>query len=319
MDYFPVFLDGSKIRSLVVGGGEVAARKLELLLKTQAEITLVAAQINDNVQRLVKTHAINWLQKNFHSGLMKQVNLVIAATDDPQVNQQVHLEATSLNLLVNVVDAPQLCSYITPAIIDRDPMLIALSSSGKSPVLIRMLRESIEKNLPQDYGLLAEFSGKNRDLVKRHIKGIANRRLFWEKLLSSTLGDALLNKNEVLAQQILEQALDSEQQVTKCKLTIVHVGDGNPDNLTLAAHREMQTADAVIYTKTLNPDLIEYIRRDAEKYPEDNRAEVGNRARTLDKVSGHIICLLAGQQTYSSEELNWAGQYYVKQLISGCQ
>ncbi|MFT6691966.1 MAG: uroporphyrin-III C-methyltransferase/precorrin-2 dehydrogenase/sirohydrochlorin ferrochelatase, partial [Colwellia sp.] len=135
MKYFPVFLDGSKINAMVIGGGDVAARKIELLLKTTTNITVMAASLTEGVERLINENKLNWLNHNYQAGLLSKITLVIAATDDTVVNEQVYYEAIGFNILANVVDQPALCTYITPAIIDRAPMIIALSSSGSAPIL----------------------------------------------------------------------------------------------------------------------------------------------------------------------------------------
>ena len=183
MKYFPVFLDANNISAMVIGGGEVATRKIELLLKSTTNITVMSESVCASVERLINLHQLTWLRHNYQAGHMADINLVIAATDNMSVNKAIYQEATPLNILTNVVDQPELCTYITPAIIDRSPMIIALSSSGSSPILIRMLREQIEKTLPQAYGKLADFSLKFRDHVKARVKGLRNRRSFWGKHL----------------------------------------------------------------------------------------------------------------------------------------
>ena len=190
MKYFPVFLDGSKISAMVVGGGDVAARKIELLLKTTTNIVIMTASVTEGVERLINQHQLKWLKHNYKAGLLDGITLVIAATDNKTVNESIYHEAVKFNILANVVDQPALCTYITQAIIDRSPMIIALSSSGSAPILIRMLREQIEKILPQGYGRLAEFSLKFRDHVKARIKGIRNRRTFWENTLRGSIGQS---------------------------------------------------------------------------------------------------------------------------------
>lgn len=207
MKYFPVFLDGSKINAMVIGGGDVAARKIELLLKTTTKITIMAESVTEGVERLINENELSWLKHNYKAGLLARTTLVIAATDNTDVNEQVYHEAVEFNILANVVDQPALCTYITPAIIDRSPMIIALSSSGSAPILIRMLREQIEKILPQGYGRLADFSLKFRDHVKARIKGIRNRRTFWENTLRGSIGQALLDDKQQEAEQLLIMSL----------------------------------------------------------------------------------------------------------------
>lgn len=299
MKYFPVFLDGAKISAMVVGGGEVAARKIELLLKTTTNITIMASDVNEAVGRLINENELNWLQHNYEAGKLSGITLAIAATDDKAVNEAIYHEAVQSNILANVVDQPELCTYITPAIIDRSPMIIALSSSGSAPILIRMLREQIEKILPEGYGRLADFSLKFRDHVKARIKGLRNRRTFWENTLRGNIGKAILAGNQHDAEQQLIASLKEEVAPPKGEITFIHTKDGNPDNLTLSAHRAMQFADAVFYDEEVNVGLIEYIRRDAEKFPQSITSSIlinYQHALELAEKGQQVIYLLAGNE-----------------------
>ncbi len=297
MKYFPVFLDGSKINAMVVGGGDVAARKIELLLKATTNITVMSATVSNGVERLINENKLNWLAHNYQTGFLETMTLVVAATDDSAINEQVYQEANALNILANVVDQPELCTYITPSIIDRSPMLIAISSSGSAPILVRMLREQIEKILPRGYGRLAEFSLKFREHVKARVKGIPNRRAFWEKILRGSIGQNLLDGKTKLAEQQLITSLKEQVAPPAGEITFIHTKDGNPDNLTLNAHRALQFADAVFYDQAVNVELIEYVRRDAEKYPQDISSKIllnYQHALELAQQGQQIIYLLAG-------------------------
>jgi len=299
MKYFPVFLDGSKINAMVVGGGDVAARKIELLLKTTTNITIMAENVTDGVERLINENQLSWLKHNYQAGLLTKITLVIAATDDTAVNEQVYHEAVEFNILANVVDQPALCTYITPAIIDRSPMIIALSSSGSAPILIRMLREQIEKILPQGYGRLADFSLKFRDHVKARIKGIRNRRTFWENTLRGSIGQALLDGKHQEAEQLLIVSLKEKIAPPQGEIIFIQTLEGNPDNLTLKAHRALQFADAVFYDGEVNIELIEYVRRDAEKYPQSVSSTLMlnyQHALELAQEGQQVIYLLSGNE-----------------------
>jgi uroporphyrin-III C-methyltransferase/precorrin-2 dehydrogenase/sirohydrochlorin ferrochelatase len=297
MKYFPVFLDGDKINAMVVGGGDVAARKIELLLKATTNITIMSATVSNGVARLINENKLNWLTHNYQTGCLEAMTLVIAATDDTAVNEQVYHEADAVKILANVVDQPELCTYITPSIIDRAPMLIAISSSGSAPILVRMLREQIEKILPRGYGRLADFSLKFRDHVKARVKGIPNRRAFWEKILRGTIGKNLLDGKTKLAEQQLIASLKDQVAPPAGEITFIRTLDGNPDNLTLNAHRILQFADAVFYDQAVNIELIEYVRRDAEKYPQDVSSAIllnYQHALELAEQGQQVIYLLAG-------------------------
>lgn len=303
MKYFPIFLDGSKINAMVVGGGDVATRKIELLLKTTTNIAIMAASVTEGVERLINQHQLKWLKHNYKAGLLEGITLIIAATDDYVVNEQVYHEAIAFNILANVVDQPALCTYITPAIIDRSPMIIALSSSGSAPILIRMLREQIEKILPQGYGRLADFSLKFRDHVKARIKGIRNRRSFWEKILRGSIGQSLLDGKQQEAEQRLIASLKEKVAPPEGKIFFIQTLTGNPDNLTLNAHRALQFADAVFYDEAVNLELIEYVRRDAEKYPQSVSSTIllnYQHALELALKGKQVIYLLAGNEELAS-------------------
>ncbi len=268
MNYFPVFLDSKRIRALIIGGGDVAARKIELLLKSTQSITIVSPETNVTVERLIKVHGLTWHERTFEDHDIGDANVVISATNDMAVNQHVSELALAKNILVNVVDQPELCSYITPAIVDRNPMIVAISSSGSSPVLVRMLREQIDKILPAQYGKLADFCFKFRDHVKARVKGVRNRRLFWEDILRGNIGQSILSGHTEKAEQQLIVNLKQEIPPPKGDIVFIHSPSGDPEHLTLAAHRQLQFADAVFYDQDVDTALLEYVRRDAEKYPQ---------------------------------------------------
>jgi len=303
MNYFPLFIDSNKINAIVIGGGDVAARKIELLLKATTNITVMAAQVNSSVLRLIEHYQLNWLEHNYQTGFLNDKSLVIAATDNRQVNKAIAEEAEQLKLLVNVVDQPELCSYITPAIIDRSPMIIAISSCGSAPVLVRMLREQIDKLLPDAYGKLAKFSFKFRDHVKARVKGIRNRRLFWENTLNGNIGQAILSGDDLHAEQHLIASLKQQVPPPEGEIVFIHTLNGDPDNLTLKAYREMQTADAVFYDLEVNEQLIDYVRRDAEKYPQEISSSIllnYQHAIELAEEGKKVIYLLAGNEPLSA-------------------
>jgi len=296
MQYFPVFLDANYINAVIIGGGDVAARKIELLLKSTNRITVVSPTISLSVKRLISEYKLAYVEKEYSTGDLAGFNLAIAATDLVEINRNVANEGRALNILLNVVDEPELCTYITPAIIDRDPMIVAMSSSGKSPVLIRMLREQIEKIMPENYGRLADFSFKFRDHVKARIETIKGRRHFWEQILRGSIGEAVLQGEDRDPEQQLISKLKHPEQQSKGKLVFIHTLEGDPDKLTLAAHRDLQFADAVLYDHSVNPRFIEYVRRDADKFPQDIPSNIiinFQHALELAEQGNHVVYLLS--------------------------
>ena len=320
MKYFPIFLNAKNIDAMIIGGGDVAARKIELLLKSTEKITIMSAELSPSVTALIAKHQLTWLAHQYQPGLLTNKNLVIAATDDTSVNESVYHEASGLKLLINVVDQPEFCSYITPAIIDRAPMIIALSSSGSAPILIRMLREQIEKVLPNNYGRLADFSFKFRDHVKASIKGIRNRRTFWENTLRGPIGQNILTGNTTSAEQQFIVSLKEGVEPPGGEIIFIHSKDGSPDNLTLNAHRELQFADAVFYDDQVNFGLIEYVRRDADKYPQEIASSISinyQQAIELAEQGQKVIYFLAGYNPLPENEALSQSQVIKKYIISG--
>jgi siroheme synthase-like protein len=320
MKYFPIYLDAKHINAMIIGGGEVAARKIDLLLKSTTNISVMSETLNSSVERLVNLHQLTWLKHNYQPGHLENISIVIAATDSTEVNGAVAAESTALKLLTNVVDQPELCTYITPAIIDRSPIIISMSSSGSAPILLRMLREQIEKTLPNGYGKLADFSFKFRDHVKARVKSMRDRRTFWERTLRGSIGQAILDGQTTTAEQQLIASLKKQTAPPSGEIVFIHTLAGDPDHLTLKAHREMQFADAVFYDQEVNIELIEYIRRDANKYPQDIASSILiniQHALELAEQGEKVIYLLAGNIDIPNNSMLNQSNVLKKHIYSG--
>lgn len=266
MDYFPVFLKLKDQPCLVVGAGEIAARKIELLARAGAKVTVIANEISPTVLSLQTTHNLILLQKSFSPADLGEFRLVVSATDNTETNFLVAKTATEQNIPVNVVDSPELCSFIFPAIIDRSPVIAAVSSGGAAPVLARLLRAKIETVIPPAYGRLASLADKFRDKVKQHIKKPAQRRVFWENVLQGSVAELMFSGKEQEAEQQLEQILLKQNENTNLgEVYLVGAGPGAPDLLTFRALRLMQQADVVVYDRLVSPEILDLVRRDAEK------------------------------------------------------
>jgi uroporphyrin-III C-methyltransferase/precorrin-2 dehydrogenase/sirohydrochlorin ferrochelatase len=266
MDYFPIFLRLQGKTVLLVGGGEVALRKARLLLAAKAAVTVVAPQLHPELMSLHAAERLQYHPLPFAPHHLDGVDLVIAATDNEAVNAQVSVLAQARHLPVNVVDAPALCSYITPAIIDRSPLVIALSTGGGVPVLARLLRARLESLIPAGYGRLARWATDWRDRVRARFPDVDERRHFWEALLQGPAGEAALTGREEQASAQLEQALaDTTGEHRQGAVYLVGSGPGNPDLLTFRALRLMQQADVVVYDQLVSPEILELVRRDAER------------------------------------------------------
>lgn len=266
MQYFPIFLDTTELHCLVVGAGEVAARKIELLLKTHAKVTVVAPWACDTVSRLVDQGKIHFEHRPYQSSDLHHKQLVFVATNDSSINTQVHAEAKSQQILVNVVDNIPLCQFITPSIVDRSPIVIAISSGGVAPVLLRYLRQKLESLIPQKISLLGQFSEKFRELVKQKLASVTARRFFWEDVLDGDIAENVLLGNASLAEQkLLTKLEEGAAHKQQGEVYLVGSGPGDPDLLTFRALRLMQKADVVVYDRLVSPEILELVRRDAEK------------------------------------------------------
>ncbi|HSG52667.1 MAG TPA: siroheme synthase CysG, partial [Rheinheimera sp.] len=264
MQYLPLFVKLTDKPVLIVGGGSVALRKAGTLLSAGAKLTVVAPEFaTEFVQWQREGHA-ELIEGYFSPELLDGKLLVIAATDNDEVNASVFDAATARNMLVNTVDDQPKCGFIFPSIIDRSPILIAISSFGTAPVLARRLREKLEALLPQHLGPLAELVGRFRDRVKAKIKGFAARRQFWEQVFDSdVVRDVQANQLQSAAQR-LEQLLEKPQRQSG-EVYVVGAGPGDPELLTLKALQLMQQADVVVYDYLVSPQIMELVRRDAER------------------------------------------------------
>ena len=266
MDYFPVFVKLKDQDCLVIGAGEIAARKIELLARAGAKITVIAKQISPQVSSLEASCQLNLLQKSFTPDDLCGFRLVVSATDNKETNQLVAKTAEEQNILVNVVDNPDLCSFIFPAIIDRSPIIAAVSSGGAAPVLARLLRAKIESIIPPGYGRLAQLAEKFRADVKNHIKVPAQRRIFWENIFQGSVAEFVFAGNEQVAEQQLQQALSKQKDsVSLGEVYLICAGPGAPDLLTFRALRLMQQADVIVYDHLVSPEILDLARRDSEK------------------------------------------------------
>ncbi len=266
MDYLPIFINIKNQHCLVVGGGEVATRKAMLLLQAGARVSVVSPELDENLEALLSRGEILHCAKHFSPNCLEGVVLVIAATNDHVTNQQVSEFAKKQHIPVNVVDNPDLCSFIMPSIVDRSPMLIAISSGGQSPVLARLLRANLETTIPATYARLTAIAGKFRDQVKQHFTHIEKRRFFWEKMLQGPFAEMVHAGKEKAAKDYLLRTLHGEKdEAPQGEVYLVGAGPGNPDLLTFRALRLMQQSDVVVYDRLVSPEILDMVRRDASR------------------------------------------------------
>lgn len=267
MDYFPIFLNIRDQACLVVGGGDVAARKASLLAKAGAKITVVSPELGPELAEELAKGQIRHVCDVFRPPHLDDAVLVIAATDHLDVNQQVATAARQRKLPVNVVDQPELCSFIMPAIIDRSPVVMAISTGGGVPVLARLIRGKLEAMIPSTYGDLAQLATDFRDRVKAKFTDIQSRRIFWEDILQGPIAESVFAGQIEPARAALEKALEAADAtpLTKGEVYLVGGGPGNPDLLTFRALRLMQQADVVCYDALVAPAIVDLCRRDADR------------------------------------------------------
>ncbi len=298
MNYFPVFLklEGSAV--LVVGGGEVAARKVRLLLKSRPTITVMSPELTPELQQLASSSRIRHEVASWSGQALHGYRLVIAATDDRAVNRAVAAAADAAGVPVNVVDDPEPSSFITPSIVERAPITVAIGTGGAAPVLARRLRERIEALLPAAYGKVAAFMERHRPRVKD--LPVETRRAIWENFLDGPGPERLLVGDDSAAAFELDSLIHGKPP--RGEVYLVGAGPGDPDLLTFRALRLMQQADVVLYDRLVSPAILDLVRRDAERVFVGKRSnqhavpqeEINQELARLAKLGKRVLRLKGG-------------------------
>ncbi len=268
MDYLPIFIDLRGHDCLVVGGGEVAARKIGLLREAGARVRVVAPEVADAVRRMAAAGEIELHAGAFAPEHLQGARVVVAATADEEVNRRVSTLCQERGIPVNVVDDPALCSFIVPSIIDRSPVQVAVSTGGASPVLARLLRSRLETLIPSAYGRLGALAEDYREPVKARLPDVESRRRFWERVLAGPVAEMVLAGQDRQARAALERELENaaaggERPIGEVYL--VGAGPGDPDLLTFRALRLMQQAEVLVYDRLVSAEILAMARRDAER------------------------------------------------------
>ena len=265
MDYLPIFVDLKDRLVLVVGGGDVAARKVGLLLRAGARVRVVAPELSASLQS--DADQVEHIAANYDDSHLADSALIIAATDDMDVNRQVYEAAKQRGVPVNVADAPELCTFILPSIIDRSPVVLAVSTGGASPTLGRLLRARLETMIPHSYGRLADLARRFREPVKKRFQTMSQRRRFWEGIIEGPVAEMVYSNRDAQAEQALQKAIEQadSEQLAKGEVYLVGAGPGDPDLLTFRALRLMQAADVVLYDRLVSPQILDLVRREAEQ------------------------------------------------------
>ncbi len=303
MEFLPIFLNLKGRTCLVVGGGEVATRKVALLLRAKANLRVVSPTLNETLSALAKEGKISYREGIFEPQDLDGCHLAIAATETVEVNRRVSELAQARTIPINVVNDTALCSFITPSIIDRSPVLIAVSSGGSSPVLARLIRARLETLIPAAYGHLSALAASFRDKVKQHFKVAADRRVFWEEVFQGPIAEMVFAGQGKAAREALEEKLASEPREGRKRgeVYLVGGGPGDPDLLTFRALRLMQQADVIVYDRLVAKPVLDLTRRDAERIyvgKERNNHAMGqeeiNRLLAQLAKEGKRVCRLKG-------------------------
>ena len=266
MHLTPLFISLKGRDVLVIGGGKVANRKVRLLIRSGAKVQLVAPELHPSLQGAIDNKQIQYRQGRFEEHDISAQFLIIAATDDRAINKQVAKIAAEKNILVNVADAPELCTFMLSSTLDREPLRIAISSAGNSPTLVRQLRAQLESSVPSNYGELAKFIDAHRPILKQRIPDIEKRRSFWTQVIEGNVSELVLSGHLREAEKAIETLIKDFQnhKQTLGDVYLVGAGPGDPDLLTFKALRLMQKADVIVYDRLVAPKILELCRVDAE-------------------------------------------------------
>jgi uroporphyrin-III C-methyltransferase/precorrin-2 dehydrogenase/sirohydrochlorin ferrochelatase len=290
MDYLPLFHDLKGRRCLVVGGGETALRKVRPLLEAGAVVEVVAPVIDSGLRELAASRSLVLVERAFEEADLEDKALVVAAGEDDLLDRRVSALCQARNLPVNVVDKPDLCSVIFPAIVDRSPIQIAIGTGGSAPVLARLLRGRLEAMLPGRYGDLARLADRFRGAVREKLEP-EKRRAFWEQVLEGKIAELVYTgrnrQAEAAMNEALEEAARRGGEPVQGEVYLVGGGPGDPDLLTFRALRLMQQADIVIHDRLVSKEVLDLVRRDAERLYVGKTA--GNHPVTQDNINRKLV------------------------------
>jgi len=310
VDYFPVFMDLRGRSCLVVGGGEVAARKASLLMRAQAQLRLVAPALCEPLRAQAAAGAFEHRQRSYQPADLDGAALVIAATDDRAVNRAVSRDAQARRLPVNVVDDPELCSVIVPALVERSPILIAIGTGGSAPVLARLLRGRIEAHVPAAFGELAGLSAAMRGEVQARLPDVNARRRFWEEVFEGEIAERVLRGQRAEAEQLLRAKLAADSgrggAAAVGEIYLIGAGPDDPELMSFRALRLLQRCDLVLMAPQLSERVADLSRRDAARQRLDGwpvaHDDVGLQRLAAGVRAGQRGCVLAPGDAFREHE-----------------
>jgi uroporphyrin-III C-methyltransferase / precorrin-2 dehydrogenase / sirohydrochlorin ferrochelatase len=305
--YFPIFLDLDARDVLIVGGGEKALQKLRLLAKTSARLKLVAEDVSDAVLVFAEQHPVTLARRSFADGDVDGAAIVFAASDEPSLDAQVAAAARARGVQINVVDGPAHSSFIMPAIVDRDPVVVAIGTEGAAPILAREIKSKIESWLPAQFGRVARRAQALRHRVQEAIADQTVRRRTWEALLQGLWRKAVLADDATGAELEFERQLEAARSDAHPigSVALIGCGPGEPDLITLKAQQYLQSADVLVVDRLVNPAILEYARRDAVridvgKDPEGDSAlqDEINQILVREAMKGNRVARLKGGDAF---------------------
>jgi uroporphyrin-III C-methyltransferase / precorrin-2 dehydrogenase / sirohydrochlorin ferrochelatase len=294
MRHLPIFLELGGKAAVVVGGGAAAARRAEHLINAGARVTTFATALSDDFHELLDAPNFRHEARDPQPRDFEDPVLCFVAVDDERLSAEAWAAAKGAGVWVNVADRPRFCDFIMPSIVDRSPLVIAISTGGASPILGRMLKARLESLIPAAYGRLAELMGGFRDAVARAIASPVQRRRFWETVLEGPVAEKALSGDDRSANAELSRAIEraavESAEAPRGEVYLVGAGPGDPDLLTFRALRLMQKADVVLYDRLTDPHVMNLVRREAEriyvgKQPEDHELPQGEISALLVKLA----------------------------------
>jgi uroporphyrin-III C-methyltransferase / precorrin-2 dehydrogenase / sirohydrochlorin ferrochelatase len=288
MNLFPLFADLHERRVLIVGGGVVAERKIAMLLAVGARVDVVAPMLTDTIAQWVREHRLVHRATEFTETQVDGIWLALAATDDRDTNILVAAAATARRIWVNVVDDPQRCTFQVPAIVDRSPLIVAVSSGGAAPMLARLARERIETLLDRSWGPLTALLARARDRIRARFGPLPSRRRFYERALRGDVARLMQQQRPADAQAALNRELDAQPSDAgqTGSVVLVGAGPGDPGLLTLHALRALNEADVILHDRLVSAEVLDLARRDAE------RIDVGKIVGNLHMPQAAINALM---------------------------
>lgn len=266
MKTFPMFLQMAGRRVVIVGGGEQAAQKTRLMLKTDAAITLISDALDDELSSLAAAGRITHQRGAIAARDFADTALVFVATGCPGADGALHALAKAAGATVNVVDQPALCDVITPSIVDRDPVVVAIGTEGTAPVLARQIKTQVEQMLEPDLGALAALAGRLRASAAQHL-GPRARRDLWRWVFGDTPRRTHARGGQRETARMIKQAIATGTfgQDAGGSVALVGAGPGAKDLITLRGVQRLQEADVIYYDRLVDPEILELARRDAER------------------------------------------------------